>query len=424
MRTTNMFDNSIDQMLSSAVAKATDMTTRSIRGKYGYSFNITSSGMGSLAIEKVNNWIKKYDPKYKERVNEMNPLLHDTTFVLPLEVNTYLFVTAGRSDYSTADVIRYMMSDNKNGNSSSTDLFLYVFGKKAKKYKNEIDAELSKIASSLYVYNVSGGSPDHGGRDEFNSIVSDMHQRQIDTLFFDKGVKEAIINHIDQFLANSSIYKERDLLYKTGILLYGKPGTGKSSLANALATKYKSSLIIVDMGTFAYLDTVALSQSINADNERYVILLEDIDCIFNSLNREKKDGKTADEDERKVINKFLQFLDSNSSPNNVIFIATTNHKEELDATFDEAILRAGRFDLKQEINGIHIDAAREMCRSFNMDNEKIEEVLEKESFPINQSHLQNLILQSMTGKVIAPEVEGEEKEETEAIIKEEEEIDE
>lgn len=398
MRNMNMFDNSIDAMLTNAVARATDITTKSIKGRYGFSFNVTSSGMGSLAIEKINKWIKKYDPKYNERVNEMNPNLHDTTFIVPLETNTFLFVSAGRSDYNTAEVIRYMMSDNKgNYGSSSTDLFLYIFGKKAKKYKNEVDYELSKIASSLYVYNVSGGSNERGGRDEFNSIVSDMHQRQIDTLFFDKGVKESIVNHIDQFLANSYIYKERDLLYKTGILLYGKPGTGKSSLANALATKYKSSLIIIDMGTFAYLDTVALSQSINADNERYVILLEDIDCIFNSLNREA-DGKVADEDERKVINKFLQFLDSNSSPNNVIFIATTNHKEELDATFDEAILRAGRFDLKQEINGICRDVAEEMCKSFNMKDEDIKEILDKESYPINQSHLQNLILQNMTGK--------------------------
>ena len=93
------------------------------------------------------------------------------------------------------------------------------------------------------------------------------------------------------------------------------------------------------MNSFKTLNVSMLTQSINADDKQYVILLEDIDTIFNSLDRT---SENIDKEEKEIINKMLQFLDSNSSPNNVIFIATTNHIEKLDA----AIVREGRFDCK------------------------------------------------------------------------------
>src|SRR5574344_505998 len=91
---------------------------------------------------------------------------------------------------------------------------------------------------------------------------------------------------------------------------------------------------------------------------------------------------------------LLQLLDSNSSPNNVIFIATTNHKEKL----DEAILRDGRFDLKVEVGPVLEDAAVEMCKSFGLSDDKINKILTENTLPINQSKLQNLILQAIQSK--------------------------
>ena len=41
-------------------------------------------------------------------------------------------------------------------------------------------------------------------------------------------------------------------------------------------------------------------------------------------------------------------MDSNTSPTDVIFIATTNHIERL----DKAITREGRFDLKINVKGL------------------------------------------------------------------------
>ena len=99
-----------------------------------------------------------------------------------------------------------------------------------------------------------------------------------------------------------------------------------------------------------------------------------------------------------MINKLLQFLDSATSPSNVIFIATTNHPEKL----DKALTRSGRFDLSVEIKGIFFDKMVEMCKSFDMNDKVIEEIHQEieegPGYPVNQSWLQNRILESIGSK--------------------------
>ena len=96
-----------------------------------------------------------------------------------------------------------------------------------------------------------------------------------------------------------------------------------------------------------------------------------------------------DDKTRNIINKMLQFLDSSSSPNDVIFIATTNDISKLDS----AILREGRFDIKVEVGNINNKASTEMLESFNIPEEDINEILKEmpkdENGNINPAALQN-----------------------------------
>ena len=131
--------------------------------------------------------------------------------------------------------------------------------------------------------------------------MSNFFARNMDTLFFDDNVKEQIVEHIDKFNVNSEIYKDRNLIYKTGILLYGIPGTGKTSLASAIASYCNASLVVVDIGTFESLDTAEFVATLNADDNRYIVLLEDVDAIFNNLDR-KEDN--SNEKEKMIIQKY------------------------------------------------------------------------------------------------------------------------
>lgn len=383
------FGNSVEEILSKQMySKASTTVLKKIKDRYGFSFKITRSNYGYKCIEEINDWIKEYDPKFKERLEgPKETCLRNTEFIINIDKNTFASIVVGRSSNDDELLLKILSNNQNNGNEiSDYDINLFIFGKKAKKYSNKLEAILKEYAKDkLYMYNVSGGKDS----EEFNSIISDMHLRSMNTLFFEDEIKEKVINHIQTFLDNNEIYEKRDLLYKTGILLHGNPGTGKSSLANAIATHFNDSLIVIDMGTFDKLDINTLSQSINADDEQYVILLEDIDCIFKNLDR--SEGSDISKDDLKIVNKLLQFTDSNSSPNNVIFVATTNHYDRL----DEAITRKGRFDLQIEVKGINKDTAKKMCKSFDLSDETIDDILSKVSFPVNQSSLQSMILESI-----------------------------
>lgn len=385
------FGNNVEDILSRQMySKISTNVLTKIKDRYGYSLKISRYDYGQKCIEEINEWIKERDPKFKERLEgPKETCLKNTEFIINIDKNTFVSVVVGTSNNDTELLLKILANNSNNsgrGETSDYDINLFIFGKKSKKYNDELEAVLKEYAKDkLYMYNVSGGKDD----DEFNSIISDMHLRSMNTLFFEDEVKEKVINHIQTFLDNDEIYEKRDLLYKTGILLHGNPGTGKSSLANAIATHFNDSLIVIDMGTFDKLDINTLSQSINADDEQYVILLEDIDCIFKNLDRSKE--SEIDKEDLKVVNKLLQFTDSNSSPNNVIFVATTNHYDRL----DEAITRKGRFDLQIEVKGINKDTARKMCKSFDLSDETINEILSKVSFPVNQSALQSMILESI-----------------------------
>ena len=219
-------------------------------------------------------------------------------------------------------------------------------------------------------------------------VGSSLVPRPMDTLFFDQDIKEKIVNHIQTWVSGREIYTSRGLIYKTGILLYGKAGTGKSSLATAIATYLNCPLISIDTTTFDKLNIPEVVDAINADETMYVVLIDEIDTIFKS--REDQD---MTEVQKANTAKLLSFLDSQQSPTNVIFVATTNYYDRL----DKALTRKGRFDLVVKLADLHKDAAIEMCRSFDLNESQINKVLE-DAMPedtVNPATLQSRILEEL-----------------------------
>ena len=339
--------------------------------------------------DDFTKWVKLYDKKYNNRPKDAAGRLYDTTFILKLDSRTFALILVGSSIYRF-DIISRLSKGSKN---IANDAVVYIFGRHYKKYVKELKEYTVRIKpGTLYIYNVSGYRNSDTKSDSINSIVRDMHKRDLGTLFYDGKVKEIVCEHIDSFINNKDIYESRDLNHKTGILLYGEPGTGKTSLVTALATKYDYSIVVVDMATFDCLDVNVLTQCINADTSKFIVLLEDIDTLYTTLNREEG----LDKDTKKVVNKLLQFLDSSSSPSDVIFIATTNNIDIL----DEAITRDGRFDLKIEVGPISKETAKEMAMSFGIDDADADKLVAKVKKPkVNQAKFQNMILQYFKDQV-------------------------
>ena len=148
---------------------------------------------------------------------------------------------------------------------------------------------------------------------------------------------------------------------------------------------------MIDSASFRNLNVNEVTASINADDRMYVVLLDDIDVKLTSRDDEK-----STTDDKEAIAKLLGFLDSSNSPDNVIFIATTNHIE----LFDEAIKRAGRFDKIIEVENISKNTAHRMCEGFGLSSKDAKEVLhEYNKDIINPADLQVKILEKIKSNI-------------------------
>jgi DNA replication protein DnaC len=168
-------------------------------------------------------------------------------------------------------------------------------------------------------------------------------KRLIGTIYFDKGVLEAIVKDIREFLSDEhqEIYQTFGIPYKRNYLLEGYPGTGKTSLVSALASEINYSISILHI-TPKILDSELHRIFQNLEDDT-ILVLEDIDCLFN--------GRTKGDDSTNNISfsALLNALDGMMShQNGTLVIMTTNYKTKL----DNALIRPGRID-----RCIHFDYA-------------------------------------------------------------------
>lgn len=189
---------------------------------------------------------------------------------------------------------------------------------------------------------------------------------------------EKLVMSVNRWNKMKDYYNTYGITHKLGVLLYGNPGTGKSTLAKAIASHFSYPIYILTPQDLYNRDTV---EEIRSIEKPIIVLFEDIDCVINS----RETSQDKDKKYNSIFQFLLNLLDGVNSPDGIIFIATTNYKDRL----DPALVRPGRFDIQMEISGLTKEEAVEMCKTFQV-NPNV--YLENESFPINQSKLQAKIL--------------------------------
>lgn len=175
--------------------------------------------------------------------------------------------------------------------------------------------------------------------------------RTLDTVFLKKGQKESLVEDVDLFLESRESYARFGLPWRHGMLLHGPPGTGKSSLPQALANHFQLdlySLSITDLDS----DT-ALISAVSRVPERSIVLIEDVD-VADSATQE-------DEGEKRVtLSGLLNVLDGALISSGVLFILTTNRLDKLQSN----LIRSGRMDRVEEISYIDSYQLNSMVKFF------------------------------------------------------------
>ncbi len=146
-------------------------------------------------------------------------------------------------------------------------------------------------------------------------------------------------------LKRPEVFKRLGIKPPSGVLLYGPPGTGKTLLAKAVANEadaFFTSINGPEIMSKYYGESEKKLREIfkeSQENSPAIIFIDEIDSIA------PKRAETRGEVERRVVAQLLSLMDGLNARQNVVVIAATNRKDDI----DEALRRPGRFDREIEI---------------------------------------------------------------------------
>ena len=153
--------------------------------------------------------------------------------------------------------------------------------------------------------------------------------------------KEELVEIVD-FLKRPEKFTKMGAKIPRGVLLYGKPGTGKTLIAKAIAGEANVPFISMSGSEFIEMFAGLGASRVRKLFEKArklspcIVFIDEIDAI--GARRTSNSG--AETENNQTLNQLLVEMDGFSSEETIIVLAATNRPEML----DKALLRPGRFD--------------------------------------------------------------------------------
>jgi hypothetical protein len=175
-----------------------------------------------------------------------------------------------------------------------------------------------------------------------------------------------LLDQIKLFWARGDRYEQYHLLQKRGILLYGEPGCGKTSIISLLSQD------LIKIGGVIFLIDDFATAAVCIQHFRSVEPTRPIMCLMEDI-----EGTFKGDQGNREVKAALSLLDGQDQVNNIIHIATTNQPEDL---ADRFIKRPGRFDLVIGIHAPQSDTRRAYLKHVTQNqipDDKLEELVKK-----------------------------------------------
>lgn len=268
---------------------------------------------------------------------------------------------------------------------------LHTFGRKHQPILELIDQfKWEEPENSIGIYNLT-----KNGWERMANIV----RRPLSSVCIDPEIKDHLVGKIDRFVNEKEWFASKGLPHKLTVLLYGIPGSGKTSLVQAIASHYKRNIMVMDLSV---LTNSGLQMAIAALPKGSLLLLEDIDASTAAVNtrsvaptqvkssvEELKPssgemtpvarGESSDNDTKYgtpiqgfglnrdddsgwglTLSGLLNALQGVIALDDVMVMMSTNHPEKL----DPALIRSSRVDCRYEIGAMKSAQIHEYIRNM------------------------------------------------------------
>jgi ATP-dependent 26S proteasome regulatory subunit len=192
--------------------------------------------------------------------------------------------------------------------------------------------------------------------------VDDLPPRSLGSVILPPGQLERVTGDIEGFLAAEASYARRSAPWHRGHLYEGPPGTGKTSIARAVADHFKLDMWYLSLAGIK--SDTNLIKTVMAVKGRSILLLEDIDVFHAARERDGFGGTT--------LSGLLNALDGLTTPHGLITVMTSNEPEKL----DPALVRAGRIDLREHFGLCgEGEVLRLLAHWYDMSKEEVAEIM-------------------------------------------------
>ena len=205
--------------------------------------------------------------------------------------------------------------------------------------------------------------------------VYDAEEKDTKTKFDDvAGLDEEKheLAEIVDFLKKPEEFHKMGAKVPRGVLLCGKPGTGKTLIAKAIAGEANVPFISMSGSEFIEMFAGLGASRVRKLFEKArkmspcIIFIDEIDAI--GARRTSNSG--AESENNQTLNQLLVEMDGFESEENIIVLAATNRPEML----DQALLRPGRFDRQIMIAAPDQRGREEILKIHSKDKKFAEDV--------------------------------------------------